>query len=92
MFFKKEVAAYSGLNNFKKVAELRESILNIVTHMYRDEVRNAALELDAVYKVNERDKQIAKQDFRLKMHGIFLLFCNWVYFVDVFFPLEKLEV
>lgn len=42
--------------------------------MYRDEVRNAALELDAVYKVNERDKQIAKQDFRLKMHGIFLLF------------------
>ena len=70
----KEVAAYSGLNNFKKVAELRESILNIVTHMYRDEVRNAALELDAVYKVNERDKQIAKQDFRLKMHGIFLLF------------------
>lgn len=70
----KEVAAYSGLNNFKKVAELRESILNIVTHMYRDEVRDAALELDAVYKVNERDKQIAKQDFRLKMHGIFLLF------------------
>ena len=70
----KEVAAYAGLNDFKKVAELRESILNIVTHMYRDEVRNAALELDAVYKVNERDKQIAKQDFRLKMHTIFLFF------------------
>ena len=53
--------------------------------MYRDEVRNAALELDAVYKVNERDKQIAKQDFRLKMHGIFLLFAIGVILLMSFF-------
>ena len=70
----KQVKAYLGLHDFKKVAELRESILTIVDNMNTREKQNAALELSIVHKMNEKEKFIKEQAFQLKVRNISLFF------------------
>lgn len=70
----KQVKAYLGLHDFKKVAELRESILTIVDSMNTREKQNAALELSIVHKMNEKEEFIKEQAFQLKVRNISLFF------------------
>ena len=70
----KQVKAYLGLHDFKKVAELRESILTIVDSMNTREKQNAALELSTVHKMNEKEEFIKEQAFQLKVRNISIFF------------------
>lgn len=70
----KQVKAYLGLHDFKKVAELRESILMIVDSMNTREKLNAALELSTVHKMNEKEEFIKEQAFQLKVRNISIFF------------------
>ena len=63
-----------GLHDFKKVAELRESILTIVDSMNTREKQNAALELSTVHKMNEKEEFIKEQAFQLKVRNISIFF------------------
>ncbi len=80
-----EIKAYKGLNDYENIARLRESIIAITDSVNAREKQNAALELDAVYKANEKDEYIAQQAFQLKIRNISLLFFICIMFLTTIF-------
>lgn len=80
----KEVKAYLGLKDFEKVAALRESIISITDSVNSKDKRNAALELDAIYKATEQEEYIAEQTFQLRVRNISLAFLGCITFLTLF--------
>lgn len=61
-----------GLKDFKRVADLRESVIRIVSAMRERDLRDNALQLDAIYRIEEKDRCIAEQGYQLKIRTVLL--------------------
>lgn len=81
----REIDAYLALKEYEKVAALRASILSITDSIYRRDKTNAALELDNLYEVNEKEARIAEQAFQLTIRTITLVFILCVSLLSLFF-------
>nr|WP_227472040.1 AraC family transcriptional regulator [Parabacteroides bouchesdurhonensis] len=79
-----EADAYWGLNDYKKVAELRGVIIDIARGINEKNKQNAALELDKIYEVTQKKELIAEQDFQLKIRNISLAFLTCIVFLSLF--------
>ena len=68
-----EIQANVKLENYKKVINLQRDITAIKDSIYQREKQNAALELDALYELNEKEARISEQAFQLKIRTITLI-------------------
>ena len=68
-----EIQANVKLENYKTVINLQRDITAIKDSIYQREKQNAALELDALYELNEKEARISKQAFQLKIRTITLI-------------------
>ena len=68
-----EIQANAKLENYKTVINLQRDITAIKDSIYQREKQNAALELDALYELNEKEARISKQAFQLKIRTITLI-------------------
>ena len=68
-----EILANVKLENYKTVINLQRDITAIKDSIYQREKQNAALELDALYELNEKEARISEQAFQLKIRTITLI-------------------
>ena len=68
-----EIQANAKLENYKTVINLQRDITAIKDSIYQREKQNAALELDALYELNEKEARISEQAFQLKIRTITLI-------------------
>ena len=68
-----EILANTKLENYKTVINLQRVIAAIKDSIYQREKQNAALELDTLYELNEKEARIAEQAFQLKIRNITLI-------------------
>lgn len=68
-----EIQANVKLENYKTVINLQRDITAIKDSIYQWEKQNAALELDALYELNEKEARISQQAFQLKIRTITLI-------------------
>lgn len=68
-----EIQANVKLENYKTVINLQRDITAIKDSIYQREKQNAALELDALYELNEKEARISEQAFQLKIRTITLI-------------------
>lgn len=68
-----EIQANVKLENYKTVINLQRDITAIKDSIYQRETQNAALELDALYELNEKEARISEQAFQLKIRTITLI-------------------
>lgn len=68
-----EILANTKLENYKTVINLQRAIAAIKDSIYQREKQNAALELDTLYEVNEKEARISEQAFQLKIRTITLI-------------------
>ena len=68
-----EIQANVKLENYKTVINLQRDITAIKDSIYQREKQNAALELDALYEINEKEARISEQAFQLKIRTITLI-------------------
>ena len=68
-----EIQANVKLENYKTVINLQKDITAIKDSIYQREKQNAALELDALYELNEKEARISEQAFQLKIRTITLI-------------------
>ena len=68
-----EIQANVKLENYKTVINLQRDITAIKDSIYQREKQNAALELDALYELNEKEARISEQAFQLKIRTIMLI-------------------
>lgn len=68
-----EIQANVKLENYKTVINLQRDITAIKDSIYQREKQNAALELDALYELNEKEACISEQAFQLKIRTITLI-------------------
>lgn len=68
-----EILANTKLENYKTVINLQRVIAAIKDSIYQREKQNAALELDTLYEVNEKEARISEQAFQLKIRTITLI-------------------
>lgn len=68
-----EIQANVKLENYKTVINLQRDITAIKDSIYQREKQNAALELDALYELNEKQARISEQAFQLKIRTITLI-------------------
>ena len=68
-----EIQANVKLENYKTVINLQRDITAIKDSIYQREKQNAALELDALYELNEKEARISQQAFQLKIRTIMLI-------------------
>jgi hypothetical protein len=68
-----EILANTKLENYKTVIDLQRVIAAIKDSIYQREKQNAALELDTLYELNEKEARIAEQAFQLKIRTITLI-------------------
>ena len=68
-----EIQANVKLENYKTVINLQRVIAAIKDSIYQREKQNAALELDALYELNEKEARISQQAFQLKIRTITLI-------------------
>ena len=68
-----EILANTKLENYKTVINLQRVIAAIKDNIYQREKQNAALELDTLYEVNEKEARISEQAFQLKIRTITLI-------------------
>lgn len=81
----REIDAYLALKNYEEVAALRASVMSITDSIYQRDKTNAALELDNLYEVNEKEARIAEQAFQLTIRTITLVFILCVSLLSLFF-------
>lgn len=81
---RQEVKAYQGMHNYKEVAELQENILAITDSINTRDRKNAALELNAMYSVSEKEEYIAEQASQLKIRNITLCFLACIVVLTLF--------
>ena len=75
---RQEVKAYLGMHKYKEAAEIRETILTITDSINTRDRNNAALELNAMYGVSEKEEYIAEQTLQLRIRNISLAFLGCV--------------
>ncbi|MDT4512666.1 helix-turn-helix domain-containing protein [Bacteroides cellulosilyticus] len=68
-----EIQANVKLENYKTVINLQRDITAIKDSIYQREKQNAALELDVLYELNEKEARISEQAFQLKIRTITLI-------------------
>ena len=68
-----EIQANVKLENYKTVINLQRDITAIKDSIYQREKQNAALKLDALYELNEKEARISEQAFQLKIRTITLI-------------------
>lgn len=68
-----EILANTKLENYKTAINLQRVIAAIKDSIYQREKQNAALELDTLYEVNEKEARISEQAFQLKIRTITLI-------------------
>lgn len=68
-----EIQANVKLENYKTVINLQRDITAIKDSIYQREKQNAALELDALYELNEKEARISEQAFQLNIRTITLI-------------------
>lgn len=68
-----EIQVNVKLENYKTVINLQRDITAIKDSIYQREKQNAALELDALYELNEKEARISEQAFQLKIRTITLI-------------------
>lgn len=68
-----EIQANVKLENYKTVINLQRDITAIKDSIYQREKQNTALELDALYELNEKEARISEQAFQLKIRTITLI-------------------
>ena len=68
-----EIQANVKLENYKTVINLQRDITAIKDSIYQREKQNAALDLDALYELNEKEARISEQAFQLKIRTITLI-------------------
>lgn len=81
----KEIKACLALKRYDQVAALREAVIKVSDSMYLREKDAAAIELDAIYEVNEKEARIVEQDFQLKVRNISLVFIVGITLLALFF-------
>ena len=69
-----EIQANVKLENYKTVINLQRDITAIKDSIYQREKQNAALELDALYELNEKEARISEQAYQLKIRTITLIY------------------
>ncbi|MDE6988039.1 MAG: AraC family transcriptional regulator, partial [Bacteroides acidifaciens] len=79
-----EVKAYLGMHKYKEVAEVYETILAITDSINTRDRNNAALELNAMYGVSEKEEYIAEQAFQLRIRNITLCFLACIVVLTLF--------
>ena len=70
----KEIKAYAGLKEYEKAVKLSTVFIALTDSIYQREKTNAALELETLYDVDEREAHIAEQALKLKIRTISLAF------------------
>ena len=80
-----EIQANVKLENYKTVINLQRDITAIKDSIYQREKQNAALELDALYELNEKEARISQQAFQLKIRTITLICILSGALLDLFF-------
>lgn len=80
----KEVQAHLGMHNYEEAAMIRGIILAITDSINNNDKRNAALELNAIYGVSEKDEYIAEQASQLKIKNISLCLLTGVVLLALF--------
>jgi len=70
----KEISIYRKLKDYEKIAALQSSVIAITDSIYEREKKNAALELDTLYEVNEKEARISELAFKLTIRTVTLLF------------------
>ena len=80
-----EIQANVKLENYKTVINLQRDITAIKDSIYQREKQNAALELDALYELNEKEARISEQAFQLKIRTITLICILSGALLDLFF-------
>ena len=79
-----EVKAYLGMHKYKEVAEVHEMILAITDSINTRDRNNAALELNTMYGVSEKEEYIAEQAFQLRIRNITLCFLACIVVLTLF--------
>jgi AraC-like DNA-binding protein len=79
-----EVKAYLGMHKYKEVAEVRETILAIMDSINTRDRNNAALELNVMYGVSEKEEYITEQAFQLRIRNITLCFLACIVVLTLF--------
>ncbi|WP_175629901.1 helix-turn-helix domain-containing protein [Bacteroides acidifaciens] len=79
-----EVKAYLGMHKYKEVAEVHETILAITDSINTRDRNNAALELNTMYGVSEKEEYIAEQAFQLRIRNITLCFLACIVVLTLF--------
>ena len=72
------------MHKYKEAAEIRETILTITDSINTRDRNNAALELNAMYGVSEKEEYIAEQAFQLKIRNITLCFLACIVVLTLF--------
>ncbi len=81
----KEIMAYTGLGEYKQAVELSARFIALTDSIHQREKTNAALELDALYDVDEKEAYIAEQASQLRIRTVFLVFICILVLLALFF-------
>lgn len=81
----KEIMAYTGLGEYRKATELSALFIALTDSIYQREKTNAALELDALYDVGEKEAHIVEQASRLRIMTVSLTFICILVLLALFF-------
>ena len=81
----KEIMAYTGLGEYKQAAELSALFIAVTDSIHQREKTNAALELDALYDVDEKEAHIVEQASQLRIRTVSLIFICILVLLALFF-------
>lgn len=77
--------AYTGLGKYKRAVELSAVFIALTDSIHQREKTNAALELDALYDTDEKERHIAEQASQLRIRTISLVFICLLVLLALFF-------
>ena len=86
----KEIKAYTGLKEYEKAVKLSTVFIALTDSIYQREKTNAALELETLYDVDEREAHIAEQAFKIEDTDNFSGFYFFYSTAGLVFSLEGL--
>ncbi|OUN99295.1 helix-turn-helix domain-containing protein [Bacteroides clarus] len=81
----KEIMAYIGLGEYKQAAELSALFIAVTDSIHQREKTNAALELDTLYDVDEKEAHIVEQASQLRIRTVSLIFICILVLLALFF-------
>lgn len=81
----KEIMAYTGLGEYKQAAELSAFFIAVTDSIHQREKTSAALELDTLYDVDEKEAHIVEQASQLRIRTVSLIFICILVLLALFF-------